>query len=134
MPSDDDELIAWLRRVGLAQADEAPRLVPLTGGVSSDVFRVDLRSGPICLKRAVAQLRVSSEWRVPLARSNYEVAWLRTVRAFDEGIAPEVLAHDPEANRFAMTWFPPAQYRLWKSDLAAGQVAPEFARQVGRTL
>lgn len=134
MPSDDDELIAWLRRVGLAQADETPRLVTLTGGVSSDVFRVDLGAGPICLKRAVAQLRVSSEWRAPLARSNYEVAWLRTVRAFDETIVPQVLAHDPEANRFAMTWFPPDRYSLWKSELAAGQVSGEFARQVGRAL
>lgn len=134
MPSDDDELIAWLRRVGLAQAKEAPRLVPLTGGVSSDVFRVDLRSGPICLKRAVAQLRVSSDWRAPLARSNYEVAWLRTVRTFGEALVPEVLAHDPEANRFAMTWFPPDQYRLWKRDLAVGQVSQEFAGQVGRAL
>ena len=134
MPSLDPDIFAWLRQAGLADADERPSMAALTGGVSSDVFLVDLRRGPVCVKRAIAQLRVSSDWRVPVARSDYEVAWLRTVRSLDGPIVPEVLAHDPEASRFAMTWFPPDRYSVWKSELACGHVSPEFAARVGSGL
>ena len=32
----------------------------LTGGVSSDIWRIDLPSGPICVKRALEKLRVAA--------------------------------------------------------------------------
>lgn len=128
------ETLAWLRRIGLAEPDEVPEMTPVTGGVSSDVLRVDLRRGAICVKRAVDQLRVAADWRAPVARSGYEVAWLRTVRTLVGPMVPEVLAQDGEASRFAMTWFPPEHYRVWKSQLAAGRISPEFAAEVGRAL
>ena len=41
--------------------------VALTGGVSSDIWRIDnsLR-GPVCAKRALAKLRVAADWQAPL--------------------------------------------------------------------
>ena len=43
----------------LGQHDEALRLAgeALTGGVSSDIWRIDTRRGPVCAKRALARLR-----------------------------------------------------------------------------
>ena len=45
------EVLAALARMGLVRPDEQPRIVPLAGGVSSDILRVDLEDGPVCVKR-----------------------------------------------------------------------------------
>ena len=51
-----DELIAGLKRMGLA-GDGVVTLTPLTGGVASDIFRVDVAGHkPFALKRALADL------------------------------------------------------------------------------
>ena len=134
MSRSDADVSDWLRAVGLAEPDESPAITSITGGVSSDVLRVDLRSGPICVKRALAQLKVKSDWRAPVVRSDYEVAWLRAVRELGGPMVPDVLAADPQANRFAMTWFPPDRFQVWKRELTDGRVAPEFAGSVGRAL
>jgi len=49
--TDTSDLTASLPSIGVATADEEPRYEPLTGGVSSEIWRVDLRRGPICVKR-----------------------------------------------------------------------------------
>jgi aminoglycoside phosphotransferase (APT) family kinase protein len=130
----DAELVEWLRAAGLAEADETPPIAPLSGGVSSDVLRVDLRRGSVCVKRALARLKVASDWRAPVVRSDYEVAWFRAVGSLGGPIVPEVVAADPAASRFAMTWFPPDRYRVWKAQLVAGHMSVEFAGQVGAAL
>ncbi len=45
-----------LRSLGLAAQDEEPQYEALAGGVSSQIWRVDLRSGPVCVKRALAEI------------------------------------------------------------------------------
>jgi len=46
------EILALLRRSGLCGPAETPRAEALSGGVSSDIWRVDLARGPVCVKRA----------------------------------------------------------------------------------
>ncbi|MET0271451.1 MAG: aminoglycoside phosphotransferase family protein [Phenylobacterium sp.] len=121
----------WVAEAGLGRATA---VVPLAGGVSSDVFRVDLPSGPICVKRALDRLKVAADWRAPVERSSYEAAWLRTAAPLGGPIVPEILAEDTERHLFAMTWFAPEDHPVWKSELAAGRVDPAFAAQVGRAL
>ena len=58
----NDAFLAALGRMGLLQPGEIPAIAPLTGGVSSDIVRVDLESGPICLKRALPRLKVQADW------------------------------------------------------------------------
>ena len=41
------ELTQSLRNMGLAERDEEPVYISLTGGVSSDIWRADLRRGPV---------------------------------------------------------------------------------------
>ena len=57
---------AAVRRIfvslGLAEAHEDVSAVPLAGGISSGIYRVDLRSGSYCVKQALPQLKVSQEW------------------------------------------------------------------------
>ncbi|MHA1537937.1 MAG: phosphotransferase family protein [Alphaproteobacteria bacterium] len=128
------EMAVVLRRLGLADADETPALTPLTGGVSSDIWRADLRTGPVCLKRALAQLRVAQTWKAPVERGRYEWEWIRFANQVVPGAAPRALAFDEEAMVVVMAWLPPEDNKLWKDELHAGRADPEFAGSVGRTL
>jgi len=128
------EIVETLRRGGFLTPGAAVCLAPLTGGVSSDVFRLDTPDGPVCVKRALAKLRVAADWRAPVERSHYEVEWLRAARAFAGEAVPEVLFEDAAANLFVMSFFDPATHSVWKSDLAAGKVDTALAAQVGTML
>ena len=69
----------WSRRYG------RHKRLRLSGqGVSSDIWRVSLpdRAGTVhlvCIKRALAKLKVEADWQVPVERNAYEVcvAWFK---------------------------------------------------------
>jgi aminoglycoside phosphotransferase (APT) family kinase protein len=127
-------IIASLRRLGLIGAADTPALTPLSGGVSCDIYRVELADGPACVKRPLARLRVAQEWTAPPARTANEVAWLETAGARAGVRTPEVIGHDVEAGLFVMRFLPPDRYPVWKGELAAGRVDPAFAAAVGRSI
>ena len=54
-----NDILAVLRRGAMLDFEAEPTGEPLTGGVSSDIWRVDLPAGPVCVKRALAKLEVS---------------------------------------------------------------------------
>jgi hypothetical protein len=83
-----------LRELGLA-GDEALRGQPLTGGVSSDIWRIDTARGPVCAKRALAKLRVAADWRAPIERNQYEARWMQVAQAGAPGSAPQLLGQHP---------------------------------------
>ncbi|MDB5752385.1 MAG: hypothetical protein JWP65_2806 [Ramlibacter sp.] len=128
---------AAMRRIftglGLAGADEPVAAAALAGGVSSGIYRIDLRSGSYCLKQALPRLKVAKEWNVPVERVFAEVAWLRTVAGIAPGHVPRVLGQDDASKSFVMEFLGP-QYRSWKADLLAGQVGPAVAGAVGDVL
>lgn len=128
------DLTGSLRRMGLAGAGENPVFTPLAGGVSSDIWRVDLARGPVCVKRALAKLKVAAEWQAPVERNASEVAWMETARAIVPSAAPEILGHDQAAGLFAMAFLDPARYRLWKRELLDGRVDRAAAAAVGARL
>ena len=128
------DLVAALGRLGLLAAGEQPRFTPLSGGVSSDIWRVDLAAGPICLKRALPRLKVAADWQAPVERNAYEVAWMETAGRLVPGSAPRILGHDPEAGLFAMEFLDPTRHPLWKAELREGRADPAFAATVGRSL
>ncbi|MEJ8837516.1 phosphotransferase family protein [Ramlibacter sp. AN1133] len=128
---------AAMRRIflalGLAAPDEEVRAVPLTGGVSSGICRVDLRSGSYCVKQALPQLKVAKEWKVPVERVFAEIGYLRTVAAIVPGHVPRVLGEDAQSKSFVMA-FLGAEYRNWKADLLAGRIDTGIARATGDIL
>ena len=126
-----EPVISFLRKHGLAAADEKPPATALAGGVSSDIWRVDLRTGPICVKRALPRLRVEQLWEVPVERNRYERMWIETANAIIPNVAPRVLAAD-DSGCFAMQLLD--GYPLWKAELAEGRADREFATKVGRSL
>jgi aminoglycoside phosphotransferase (APT) family kinase protein len=127
------EFAQALRELGLA-GDEALGGVPLTGGVSSDIWRVDTAQGPVCAKRALAKLRVAADWHAPIARNRYEARWMVVAQDAAPGSAPRVLGQHPALGVLVMQWLPPADHVLWKQQLREGRAEPATAQAVGRRL
>jgi aminoglycoside phosphotransferase (APT) family kinase protein len=119
--------------LGLAAPDEEVRATALTGGVSSGIYRVDLRSGSYCVKQALPQLKVAKEWKVPVERVFSEIDYLRTVDAIAPGRVPRVLGNDEVSRSFVMA-FLGSEYRNWKIELLAGRIAADVAGAVGDLL
>ena len=117
----------------LTEGDD-PTFTSLTGGVSSDIWRVDLQSGPICIKRALAKLKVAADWRAPVGRNASEVAWIEKAAEIVPSCAPAILGQDEEAGLFAMPFYDPAEYKLWKNELRDGRADPQIASSVGDRL
>jgi 5-methylthioribose kinase len=110
-------------------------VTPLTGGVSSDIVRVQLSEGrAFCAKRALPQLKVATEWKAPLERNHYEVAWLRRAGRIVPGAAPQVLAQDREHGVVLLEYLAADDYLLWKSELLAGHADPQVPVAVARVL
>jgi aminoglycoside phosphotransferase (APT) family kinase protein len=100
--------------------------------VSSDIWRVDLARGPVCVKRALPRLRVAQLWQAPTERNRYEYEWFRAAGAAAPGAVPRVLARDEGA--FVMEYLEARAYPVWKSLLSQGRADASFAAQVGRAL
>jgi len=128
-----EAVVAFLHAAGLVAPGVRPRAVPLTGGVSSDIWRIDCDDGPICVKRALPRLRVAQLWEAPVERNVFERRWMQTACAIVPGIAPRVLAHD-DAGLFAMAYLEPERYPVWKAELRSGHADPRFAEQLGLRL
>ena len=129
-----DELARALVRMALVSANQRIRLTPLAGGVSSDIYRAELPSGVVCVKRALPKLRVATDWQVPVERNRWEVEWMRTAAAIVPDAVPAILGEDRAGGAFAMAWLPPERYPVWKTLLADGRGTLAMAGQVGATL
>ena len=122
-----EEVLAFLRRHRLAAADEVPAAEALSGGVSSDIWRVN----GVVVKRALPRLRVAQVWEAPVERNRYERLWLETANGIAPGVAPKVVAAD-DGGCFAMEYL--GNLPLWKAELRAGHADAGFAGAVGRKL
>jgi len=122
------ELTSFLAR---ARLGTPLRVESLSGGVSSDIWRVELERGPICVKRALPRLRVAQVWEAPIVRNRYEREWLQTAGAIVRSAAPRVLAWDDEAGLFAMEC---VDAPVWKALLRQGVADARFAAAVGAAL
>ena len=115
-PAEDDdpgpEVVAALRRLALLGPDEPVRAARLTGGVSSDIWRVETAEGPVCVKRALARLRVAADWRAPVERNAFEAAWMGRAAAVVPEAVPRLLGQDPAAGVLFIEYLPPAAHRL----------------------
>ena len=118
----------------LAEPGEPMGWTRLTGGVSCDLWRLELPGRALCVKRALAQLKVAAVWRAPISRNAAECAWLRYAARHIPDNVPAVLADDPEAGLFAMAYLPPEHFPVWKAQLLDGQIDPAVADAVGHTL
>jgi tRNA A-37 threonylcarbamoyl transferase component Bud32 len=120
--------------VGLAEDPARLLFARLEGGVSSDIWRVDGAKTAICVKRARKRLAVAATWEVPVERNHYEAEFLRVVSEEVPGFAPELLAEDEARGLIVLPFLDPGTWRLWKTQLLAGEVDIAVARTAGTHL
>ena len=113
---------------------EVPRLVALTGGISSVIAVAHTARGPLCIKRALRKLKVEADWFAPVERNITEAAWLKVAAGVVPSAVPQILGEDTEAMAFAMTYLDPVQYPVWKMQLRQGSASVDTARAVGGVL
>ena len=129
------EMRQGLRAMALLGPGETALGAPLTGGVSSDIWRVALPDGRvICVKRALPKLKVAADWRAPTERNVYEARWLHRAAAAAPGSAPALLGQDEATGTLAMAYLPPEDHPVWKSQLRDGHADTAFATEVARRL
>ncbi|MCA8892765.1 phosphotransferase family protein [Hyphomonas sp.] len=107
---------------------------PLTGGVSSDIWRVDLPGGPVCAKRALAKLKVAEDWFAPTNRINFEAAYYRFASTIEPEATPEVLGHHPALGVLVTEYLSPTTHTVWKEELRDGVIRLDQVRLLGTTL
>ena len=129
-----EPILHALHRMGLSPPGPKPEAERLTAGVSSDIWRVDLPGGPVCIKRALAKLRVSADWRAPVERNLYEARWMKRANQAVPGAAPRLLGQDAESGALAMEFLPAENHPLWKACLRDGLADRDFAARVGQSL
>jgi len=130
----DPELLAALQRMGLVGPRSACTLTPLSGGVSSDIFRADVEGRSFCVKRALAKLKVAADWRAPVERNHSEAEWIRVASELVPDAVPRLIAEDAAAGLFAMQWLAPDAHPVWKAQLRDGTIEPAVAIEVGRRI
>lgn len=129
-----DSVVHFLHDSGLVESISDAKLTPLRGGIASDIWKVETSDRVFAVKKALRQLRTTQLWSAPVSRNASEAEWLITAARAAPGSVPQVLAHDLEAGIFAMTYFDPKGYPVWKEELHAGRGSPSFASQVGQTI
>jgi aminoglycoside phosphotransferase (APT) family kinase protein len=127
----DEDLNEFLFRTGLSKRGEKGVWTPLAGGVSSDIWRVDLPGKTLCVKRALGRLRVKADWQAPTERNLYEWEWFKFVHKNFPGIVPRPVAHDSRMQMLAMEFLAPQEFKLWKTELLKGETDAGFAAKVG---
>lgn len=128
------EMLDALVRLGLCGPDDRPEFERLTGGVASDIWRVDLGGRVVCVKRALAKLNVDADWYAPVERNAFEAAWMRFAGDTVPDAVPELLGHDETSGSLAMAYLPPERFHSWKEQLRQGNAEPAVAAEVGERL
>lgn len=124
------EIVEELADVGLLRSRSA-RVTPLSGGVSSEIYRIDDGETSVVVKRALAKLRVAADWYADTGRNQAERDYLAYVSAFAPESVPRVLHQG--ADYFVMEYLG-GELRTWKELLLQGDCRPEHATAAGRLL
>src|SRR4051794_23996101 len=133
-PLDRQAIGAALGRMGLRRPGERLDCRPLDGGVSSEIWLVELPGRRLCLKRALPRLRVAQLWEAPVVRNHYEAAWFRVAGYICPEAVPRVLGEDEAQGIFAMDYLDPGAHPVWKYQLRDGQADPASAASVSERL
>src|SRR5262249_33603686 len=109
-PLDEVQIAASLVRMGIIGTSEQPRVQALDGGVSSEIWLVDVPGRRLCLKRALPQLKVAQLWEAPVARNRHEFAWFRVAGRIAPEAAPRLIGQDAAQGLFVMEYLDPGMY------------------------
>ena len=120
--------------LGLGRADGVTRVEPLTGGVASDIARIDVDGRAYVVKFALPKLKVAADWHAPVHRNAAEYAWLEVAaRVCPEG-AVQLFGRSARHHGFAMEFLDGDGVYLWKAALLSQAPSRGEAAAVGDLL
>jgi 5-methylthioribose kinase len=108
-----------LRDNGLTDGNEIG-LIPLEGGVSSDIFLISNGTNRFVLKMAREKLKVKDDWFSDAQRNRTEHRFAEYLLKQLPGAVPEILFADDKQNFFAMEYLNPELFKNWKQQLLSG--------------
>ena len=121
-----------LKKMGLLANGDRPGVTPVGNSTTSEICRVVLGWGTLCVKRALPKRKSADDATLPVERSAYEAEWLRLARAIVGEAVPEVLGQCP--GLFAMEYLAPERHKNWATQLQKGDINPSTAAEIGRML
>lgn len=130
----DQRCIELIANLGIASPHEIESIQPLTGGVTSDIGMVTLANRKICVKFALAQLRVKEVWQAPVHRNKTEYDWLEFAATCVPLNVPQLFGWSEKDNGFAMEFLEGEEIYLWKGALLQAQLPQGEAAKVGKLL
>lgn len=126
------QFLEVLRRDGHVRDPQA-RVVPLTGGVSSEIYLVEDGPNKFVVKRALAKLKVKDDWFADVSRNASERNYLEVVGRLLPKNVPQILFADSDAGYFGME-FLGGGFANWKQLLLAGDCRTQHAEMAGKIL
>jgi 5-methylthioribose kinase len=132
---EDREAISnYFREKGLFLGQKVEAVVRLSGGVSSDTFRVRLSNTELIVKKPLGRLRVEKEWlSSPERASNEYKALTLASDILPKGSVPQPFYFDAAQNIVIMA-AAPNSYQDWKSLLLQGRADARVAEILGEDL
>jgi hypothetical protein len=116
----DEKCRALIAELNLGQPEDVIGVTPLTGGVASDIAKVNLTNGSICLKFAMSKLKVSENWEAPVHRNAAEYAWLEMASHVHPQSAVRLFGCSATQHGFAMEFISGDDDYLWKTAMLDG--------------
>jgi len=123
-----------LCELGLATSNPELEVVPLSGGVASDIARVQIVAQKYCVKFALPKLKVQADWYVPVQRNAAEYAWLKVVEKVAPGNSIKLHGHSSKLYGFVMEYLEGDDVYLWKQALLSEAADQNEAWKVGELL
>ncbi|MEB8432624.1 aminoglycoside phosphotransferase family protein [Cocleimonas sp. KMM 6892] len=103
--------------LGLAKENSPLDVSPLTGGVSSDIARVEVDGRVYCAKFALSKLKVKEDWNAPVHRNKAEYEWLKIAAAIAPESTMKLFGRSETLHGFAMEFLSGDDIYLWKTAL-----------------
>ncbi len=126
------KLIDYLIQHRITQSRDI-EIVPLSGGVSSDISLVRAGEQEFVVKQALEKLKVKDDWHCDTARNITEHNAIQFAARFMPEAVPKVL-HGDTQNRLILLEYLGAGFTPWKSQLLAGQIDESTGAKAARIL
>ena len=129
-----DRCYALLAELNLISANDTIDVVPLTGGVASDIARVTSGKHSYCVKFALPKLKVEADWFAPTHRNIAEYNWLSFAAKTVPQNAVQLFGYSDALQGFAMAYLEAEDIYLYKTALLAGADTGTEAGKIGAVL
>ncbi|GAA6208667.1 aminoglycoside phosphotransferase family protein [Cognatishimia sp. WU-CL00825] len=117
MPDLRDRCVSIMEELGITRDTAIDDVIPLTGGVASDIARVEAGGRSYAIKFALPKLRVAADWHAPVHRNAAEYAWLKVVAELQPDSALALYGRSEKQHGFVMEFLTGDDVYLWKAAL-----------------